>query len=534
MQKINEYYIRQDVYVEPLINSWYAWPNLIAPFTYSMYMSKTHRRLMKSFIDNHELHVIARQDSSLANVGEFVAYDSQQVEEVRNLFHNLETEHTQYFKLAQAIKELDNLVRNHRSGKSIEPLYEKVPQLLKGYVELFMDLYHQPSYRLIEGLIYRSDYYKTQLQSVNLGILEKGTDRPSVISTPRLVNEDVINIKVPFESELWDRIFQAREYPVSKSQINQIFNGVPISGGLNPKSIFTSKAPVSNYKKISNKDVRLQYIGHAGLLIESVKIRILVDPIIAYRTDDISDKVISFSDISGKIDYVCLTHNHSDHINIETLLQLRYKINKVLVPKNNGGTLADPSLKLLLKKLNFDVHEMDDLEEIYFEGGRLVSIPFLGEHGDLNIRSKTAWFFELYGKKIYAGADSSNLDIYMFKHIYKITQDLDVLAVGMECVGAPYTWLYGALTTEPVSKEISQSRRLNGADFEKTKSMVKLFHPNQVLIYALGIEPWYQYLIGVSYSEHAQQIVESNKLIEYCKKLDIPASRLEKKHEIIL
>src|SRR6185503_5097834 len=46
-------FLREDVYVDPLVNKWYAWPNLIAPVTYAMYMTKTHRRLMSSFVNNY-------------------------------------------------------------------------------------------------------------------------------------------------------------------------------------------------------------------------------------------------------------------------------------------------------------------------------------------------------------------------------------------------------------------------------------------------------------------------------------------------
>jgi L-ascorbate metabolism protein UlaG (beta-lactamase superfamily) len=534
MNEQDLFFLKQNVYVEPLINNWYAWTNLIAPITYAMYMSKTHRRLMNSFINNHELHAIARQDKSLTNVSEFVACKEEQLDEVRNLLHNLVTKHSIYIELANAVKELDLLLKSHINGETIEPLYAKVPELLKGYVELFMDLYHQPSFRLIEGLLYKSRYYNTKLQSVNFGILDKCTDRPSALSTPRLINEKTINIQSPFNSTLWDSLFSSREHPININKINNLFKNEITTGGLNPLSLFTRNAPTSNYQQVTNKKVRVQYIGHAGLLIETASTRIIIDPILPYRTNEIPDEVISFSDIPGKIDYICLTHNHSDHISIETLLQLRYKIRNVLVPKNNGGSLADPSLKLLLKNLNFNVYEMEDLEEIHLEGGKLISIPFLGEHGDLNIRSKTAWYVELYGNNIFAGADSSNLDNNMFKHIYKITQDLDILAIGMECVGAPYTWLYGALNTAPVTSAISKSRRLNGADFEKSKHMINIFNPKKVLIYALGLETWYQYLIGVSYSENSQQIIESDKLTKYCEDRNIPVYLLEGNHEITL
>lgn len=159
-------------------------------------------------------------------------------------------------------------------------------------------------------------------------------------------------------------------------------------------------------------------------------------------------------------------------------------------------------------------------------GGRLVSIPFLGEHGDLNIRSKTAWLFELLGKKIYAGADSSNLEPRMYQHIKAITGELDVLAIGMECVGAPYTWLYGALASAPVERQVKESRRLNGSDFDKAARMLATFNAKRVLIYALGMEPWYGYFMGVDYNDDSQQIIQSGQMVEHCRGLGIPVERL--------
>ena len=69
--------------------------------------------------------------------------------------------------------------------------------------------------------------------------------------------------------------------------------------------------------------------------------------------------------------------------------------------------------------------------------------------------------------------------------------DVDVLAIGMECVGAPYTWLYGALNTRVISKQIMSSRRLNGANAEQAYHMVETFRARQVYLYAMGMESWY-------------------------------------------
>ena len=529
----NCWYLREDVYVDPLINNWYAWPNLIAPITYSMYMTRTHKRLMNSFVKNAQLHIRAHQDSNLAGGGEFVDCSMEQVDQVKALLGRYDSEYAIYGQLANAVKELDTLVKQHKTGESIEPLYEKVPEQLKGYVELFMDLFHQPSYRLIEGLLYKSPYYNEKLQSVSLGILSNVKARPFVLSTPRLPDEKHLHVKVPFCSPWLDKLFAARTTPMSLADIDAMFEGMETEGGLAPRALFTTNEPVSRHEPVT-AGVRLQYMGHAGFLIESPEVSILIDPVLANRTDAIADKTYAHADIPEKIDYLCITHNHADHINIETLLQIRHKVQTVLVPKNNGGTLADPSLRLLLRQIGFHVLEVDDVEEIAVPSGRIVSIPFLGEHGDLNIRSKSAWFFELNGKKIYAGADSSNLEPRMYQYVQQITGDLDVLAIGMECVGAPYTWLYGALTTEVIPKNIKESRRLNGSDFAKAAMMAESFKPKHMLIYALGMEPWYGYFMGLEYSDDSEQIIQSSRMVEHCKSINLPVERLCGKYALAL
>lgn len=527
------WYLREDAYVDPLINNWYAWPNLVAPATYSMYMTRTHRRLMNSFVKNAQLHILANQDPNLAGGGEFVDCTIEQLDQVKALLERYDTEFGIYGQLANAIKELDALVKQHKSGESIEPLYDKVPDMLKGYVELFMDLFHQPSYRLIEGLLYRSPYYNEGLQAISLGILAGDKSRPFVLSTPRLPDEKHLHVKVPFRSEWIDRLFRTRTIPASLEEIDALFEGVEMEGGLSPRSLFTTTPPASKYEPVTS-GVRLQYMGHAGFLVESAHCSILIDPVLANRTSENSEKTYAHADLPPKIDYLCITHNHADHINIESLLQIRHKVGTVLVPKNNGGTLADPSLRLLLRQIGFHVLEVDDVEEIPVPSGRIVSIPFLGEHGDLNIRSKSAWFFELEGKRIYAGADSSNLEPRMYQFLHQITGDLDVLAIGMECVGAPYTWLYGALTTEVVPKNIKESRRLNGSDFAKAAMMADSFQPKHMLIYALGMEPWYGYFMGLEYSDDSEQIIQSSKMVEHCKSINLPVERLCGKYALAL
>ncbi|WP_437933842.1 MBL fold metallo-hydrolase [Sorangium sp. So ce341] len=525
-------YLREDAYFEPLFNQWYAWPYLLPPVTAARHMIHTHKRIMTSFVNNHQLHRIAVREPGMAG-GEFLDGTEDQVADVQALLEQIDRNHKDLVELSDAVGALDELLRSHTSGESLECLYAHIPGPLKGYVELYFDMNHHPSYRLIEPLLYRSRYYKPALQSASFGLLDKAGQRPFVLSTPRLPDANHLQLAVDFNDPLLDRIFRARAQPLEEGELDLLFRERPTKGRLSYADLFTSSAPSRTHRMVQ-QGVRLEYLGHAGFLVETSDVSILVDPVIAVRGQAHADELISYSELPPRIDFICVTHSHQDHANIETLLQLRYKTKRVLVPKNNGGTLVDPSLRLLLKQLGFDVMELDDLDEVSIPGGRLVCVPFLGEHGDLHIRSKTAWFVEIGGQRVFFGADSCNVDPAMYRHVRSIIGGVDILAMGMECVGAPYTWLYGALTTQQVAKNIKGSRRLNGSNSRQALQMVETFKPRQVLIYALGQEPWYKYFVGLDYTNDSQQLLESGKVLKACELRGIPAETLYGKKTIEL
>ncbi len=524
MIESNGMYLREDVYFEPLFNHWYAWPYLLPPVTGARHMVNTHRRIMTSFVNNYELHIMAMKEQGLAGA-EFLNCDEEQLPQIRSLIEQIDSQCGDLIKLSQAVEELDELLRSHTNGETIDPLYSKIPEPLQGYVELFLDLEHRPSYRLIEPLLYRSSYYKPSLQSLSFGLLSRVEERPFVLSTPRLPDNNHLQIGVDFNDPLVDALFRSREFPMQQRELTELSNSIDAKGGLKISDLFTPEPAPSSHMPLE-QGIRLSYTGHAGFLIETPDVSVYIDPVITSRGENFSDDVLSYSQLPPKIDYICLTHNHQDHVNLETLLQLRYKTEKVLVPKNNGGTLADPSIRLLLKQFKFDVIEIDDLDEIAIPDGKIVGIPFFGEHGDLNIRSKTAWYIELLGRKMFFGADSSNPDKKLYERLGEIYNEIDVLAIGMECVGAPYTWLYGALHTKMVSKAIKESRRLNGSDCDQAFPMVEAFKAKRVFVYALGMEPWYKYFMGIEYDENSRQVIESNKMLEACRQMNIDAESL--------
>lgn len=527
-----DYFLREDAYFEPLINGWFAWPYLIPPLTAARYICKTHRRIMNSFVNNSKLHILANQEEVLTG-GEFLNATEEHVGEIRAMVSYIDESLKDVVAVSTAIDELETLLQQHTSGETIEKLYPFVPETLKGFVELHMDLSHHASYRIIEPLIYDSSLYKTSLQSASFGILQDERVRPFVFSTPRLADENHFQIEAEFNSPDLECILAARTVPMLGKELNSIFEKYMIKGGLAYEDIFTQNAPTWSNISPENDEVVLQFIGHAGFLVQTTDVKILIDPVLANRGQQYWEEVYSYADLPEKIDYICITHTHQDHIHIETLLQLRHKTDLIVAPKNNGGSLTDPSIKLMLKALGFEVIEVEDMDAIQIPGGSITALPFLGEHGDLNIRSKAAWLVRLFDGAFFFGADSSNLDPYMYRHIKRYIGDVDVLALGMECVGAPYTWLYGALHTKTPARNIRESRRLNGSDARQAMQMIETFEPNQVFIYALGQEPWLKHLMGIDYNDDSLQIVETQKTIEFCLANGVPAENLVGKKRFV-
>jgi L-ascorbate metabolism protein UlaG (beta-lactamase superfamily) len=230
-----------------------------------------------------------------------------------------------------------------------------------------------------------------------------------------------------------------------------------------------------------------------------------------------------------------ITHNHQDHILFETLLQLRHKIGTVVVPRNGNGALQDPSLKLTLKACGFqNVVEIAEMEELKLKNGTITAVPFLGEHGDLNVATKMAYLVRTDGNSLLFAADSCNISPKIYEHVHQEVGDVDVLFLGMECDGAPMSWIYGPLLTRKLDRAMDQSRRLAGSNCARAMSIVDQFNCSEVYVYAMGQEPWLNYVMSLKYTPESNPIVQSDQLIESCKKRGMIAERLFGEKEILL
>jgi L-ascorbate metabolism protein UlaG (beta-lactamase superfamily) len=522
-------YLRTDTQAEPLFDNWYAWTQLISPATAARNVTQRHLRIMDSYISAAQFHANATKDPAMVG-GPFIDYGGKRVEEIKALREKTKRDGADLIALSAALAELDANLTANAKGYSLQPLYQSVPEILKGYVELVYDLNNNPSFRMLEPLLYRSKFYDPSRQSLMLS-RTRGDNRSFVLSTPRLEDETTFHWKIPFDHDDVDKLFRLETEPQTWETIAGLLGPLGDKEQL-VRSFFTTEPPRA-YVPYQGKHIRWRYFGHACILIEVGDTTLLVDPALSYDCR-LDPPRYTYRDLPDRIDYVLLTHNHQDHVLLETLLKIRHKVSNLIVPKSASG-LQDPSLKLALRHIGFNrVLELDELESLDTGTFTVTGLPFFGEHADLDIRSKIAYLVNIRGHQILFAADSYNIEPKLYEHIYRETGAVDTLFLGMECVGAPLSWVYGPIMMRRLERGMDESRRLNGSNFDASIGIVEQMKCKQGYVYAMGQEPWLSHVMGIKYTDTSPAIVESNKLLAVCAERGIPMERLYGQKEIVL
>ncbi len=523
-------YLRPNLVVEPLVDNWYAWSHLISPATAAVNILGRHVATMESYLSAPEIHAEAVLNPKMLG-GPFMDLKGGRISEVQDLLKTTLTRQSKLIDFAKAIKTLDKLLSLEGKGYCMEALYEKVPLLLRGYVELIYDRNNNADFRFFEALLYESEYYSKASQSIALWITNND-HRPFCLSTPRLKNEGVIHLPIPFDHHGIDELAKMKRAPGPVGEIADILG---IAGGDRGlfETFFTNDPP-KRYRRYTGDKIRMRYFGHACILIETSEVSVLVDPLISYYGYFSDLEHFSDADLPDVIDYVLITHNHQDHILFETLLPLRHKIRNLIVPRTSSGKLEDPDLNLMFKHIGYpNTLSIGEMESVGFADARITGVPFTGEHCDLNIQSKSCYLVEIGKFRLLFLADSRIIEPNLYRHIQRRVGKVDVVFMGMECDGAPMSWLYGPLFTKKIFREDDNSRRFSGSDCSKGMVLVDIFQPREVYVYAMGQEPWVEFISSIKYTDESNPIVQSNKLVNICNSRGIVAERLYGEKELL-
>ncbi len=480
--------------------------------------------MMKSYLLAPEAHEQAQSIKGMMG-GPFINIDRQHSDKIAQLTSDLESDVSSIFKLCDAIAELEKNITNS-TGQSLESKYREIPEQIKGMVELFYDHNNMPSVRYFEKLLYEY-YYSSEITQSGCLLNSSSDYRPFLLNTPRIEDKQNFFVNKELSSPCYDKLFASRVIPVSIGELAEELN-LNESARHRFDDFFSNEPPGSTTQEIMfGSRIRVRYYGHATILLETNDVKILVDPVISYKSNS-SQPRFTYSDLPDHIDYVLLTHTHQDHISLETLIQLRHKIGTILVPSNNNGALLDPSIKLGLKYLGFNsVIELSPFDGVNDSNMEIVALPFIGEHADLNIHSKCIYYVRLLQSTFLFAVDTNNLDNALFCRLKSQIKKLDYLFIGMEFRGAPLSWLYGPLMQKQLTRDQDRSRRLSGSDANKAWQIVQTLSPKFAYVYALGQEPWLNYLMALDQNEKESPIVlEANKFVSKCQEHGIVSERL--------
>jgi L-ascorbate metabolism protein UlaG (beta-lactamase superfamily) len=524
-------FLRSDTKLELLAFRWYAWPHLVAPLQHAMNMAFRHLPLLESYLANPDVHAASVQDPRMLGAP-FIDVPPPQSSQARALLQDTVGRGARLIALAQAYKELNRRIQAVATGYSLDGEYERLPAALRGVVELVYDTNSQPRIRLFEELAYlQEELDDRQGQEVCLSSV-RDVDRKFFLTTPRLKRPDALDLQMSFDDPRIDVLAGLRTHALRRREIIDRLALAPEQAA-SLDNFLTERAPARLQPGYEGPGVRVRYFGHACVLVQSAASTVLMDPLTAWERDS-SGQNLTFSDLPDEIDYAVLSHCHMDHCCPEMIVQLRQRVRQWVVPRNVCGELADPSMKLLLRRLGCaNVIVCDPLDRLPLSDGELVSLPFPGEHCGLDIASKQSVALTLRGRRFVFLVDSDAVDAVLYQRLAGIVPRADALFIGMECQGAPLSWFYGPLLGKATSRKDDESRRGNASSCARAAQAIGSIECRSVYVYAMGNESWNRYLLGLEYSEDSIQVTESDKVVELCRRAGKQAQRLSCSQELL-
>jgi L-ascorbate metabolism protein UlaG (beta-lactamase superfamily) len=190
-----------------------------------------------------------------------------------------------------------------------------------------------------------------------------------------------------------------------------------------------------NVKEFDDDKIQYVWFGHSALLLNLKGFKILIDPMLGnnaspigpIKTERFTDLSVEIIDQLPEIDLLLLSHDHYDHLDLESVLKLQTKVKKIF-------TALGVARHLIHWGISKDkIHEFDWWDTVNVESISVHFTPSRHFSGrGLRDRFKSlwgGWVLEVEDKKIYFSGDGG-----YGEHFKEIGRRLGPFDLGfMEC-----------------------------------------------------------------------------------------------------
>ena len=204
----------------------------------------------------------------------------------------------------------------------------------------------------------------------------------------------------------------------------------------------------TNLNQFNNDEVNITWFGHSSYHIYINGKHILVDPVFSGHASPFSFAVKAFNgsnvygaDDFNTVDVLLLTHDHYDHLDYSTLVNLKTKIKSIYCSLGVASHLHYWGFNLSV------IHELDWWETVVIDDLKLTATPSRHFSGRSFKRAQTLWSsFVLQSDKhnLFLGGDSGYGD--HFKEIGSKFKSFDIAI--LECGQYNHKWPLIHMTPE--------------------------------------------------------------------------------------
>ncbi|MFG1914963.1 hypothetical protein [Micromonospora sp. NPDC048898] len=175
---------------------------------------------------------------------------------------------------------------------------------------------------------------------------------------------------------------------------------------------------------------RVRYFGNGCVLVQSPVGSVVCDPFVSGKGSGADRYTVE--DLPDFLDVALISEARVSRAVLESLVQLRGRVARIVVPRDARGAGGGPAVRLFLSRFGLPVTEVDDFDEVRFPGGSVVAAPVTGSGA-----ARSAYGVQTAGACVYLGPDPTGVEAAGCRVVRRRLGRIDMAFFAMARDGGP-------------------------------------------------------------------------------------------------